>query len=327
MKKILTIILLSAIAVVFSACEKQNSAIDDKIVAPESDLNIEKQIQDFLANVENPQKDGETLSIEEAVWNIEAGLNYTNIETPEQFGNILIDSAKIDIPVSDGFISMDDIAIAYAMFEDSLSNFYSSLDENYLKYVTDISVIETNNKSNTITFKSTSLASRPNPVSITSDDYWYWGWELGMCDGSGAYVGRDAADRIMQVANNNVAVPVNGDYVYPTSIETISFDAPELPDPNNPYGNYMLFQDAQEQELFHHCMSPNEMSYYYNSLLQIGADNKPASKDLISYNLEDWTAYGLTEPPPPIYDTWYMIHHADITYGIWHIGSGGGIEQ
>lgn len=327
MKKILTLILISAIAVVFSSCEKQSNTIDDRIISPENDLKIEKQIKDFLAKVDNPQKDGETLSVEEAVWNIEAGLNYTNVETPEQFGNILIDSAKVDIPVNDGFISMDEIAIAYAMFEDSLNSFYGSLDDGYLKYVTDISVVEANNnKSNTITFKSTSLASRPNPVSITSDDYWYWGWGLGMCDGSGAYVGRDAADRIMQVANNNIGVPVNGEYVYPTSIETISFDAPNLPDPNNPYGDYMLFEDAQEQVLNHHCMSPNEMSYYYNSLLQIGADYKPASKVIISYNLVDWTSFGNTGEPH-FYDTWYMIHHTDITYGIWHIGSGGGNGQ
>lgn len=328
MKNILTILLISGIVLIFSSCEKQQSTIGAKDETPENSLKIEQQIKGFLAKIENPQKDSESLLVEDAVWNIEAGLNYTTIETPEQFGNILIDSAKVEIPVSNGYISMDDIAVAYAMFEDSLSNFYAALDSDYLKYVTDISVIESNNnKSNTVTFKSTSLASRPNPVSITSDDYWYWGWELGMCDGSGSYVGRDAADRIMQVANNNIGVPVNGDYVYPTSIETIGFDAPELPDPNNPYGDYMLFEDAQEQELIHHCMSPNEMSYYYNSLLQIGADNKPASKDIISYYLVDWTSSGQTEPPPPIYDTWYMIHHTDITYGIWHIGSGGGIEQ
>lgn len=267
------------------------------------------------------------MTIEDAVWNIEAGLNYTTIETPVQFGNILIDSAKVEVSVSNGLVSMDDIAVVFSSFEDSLNNFHNTLDNDYLRYVTDISIIEsTNSKSNTVTFKSTSLASRPNPVSLTNDDYWYWGWELGMCDGSGLYEGRDAADRIMQVANNNIAVPINGEYVYPSSIEIISFDAPHLPDPDNPYGNYMLFEDSQVETLEHHCMTPGEMSYYYNSLLQIGADNKPSSKDIISYYLVDWTSFGIMDEPP-YYDTWYMIHHTDITYGIWHIGSGGGNEQ
>ncbi|MCF8309666.1 MAG: hypothetical protein K9I68_11715 [Bacteroidales bacterium] len=320
-------IIAFVLALLFSGCEKTEQPVNENNTGiSEEDLKTEQKIKSFLNKMEQPTKSDETLTVEEAIWNIEAGLNYSYIDEPENMGHMLVDSAKIEIPVNNGQINMTDIAEAYDMFEDSLQDFYNSIEGDFNRYVTDIMEVQDLEKSNTVTLKATSLAGRLNPYSITDEDYWYWGWELGMCDSSGQGEGKDAADRLEQVANRNVSMPSNGDYVYPSSIEIHNFNPADVPDDDNPYGSSMLFEDYQEVTLNHHCLPPNEMSYYYNAFIEIGIDNEPSNKDVISYLLEDWTSYGDTGDPY-YYDTWHMIHHAEITYGTWHTSSGGGDEQ
>jgi len=47
-----------------------------KPVTEMTDKEVEAKIQKFIAKAESNQKSGETLSLDDAIWNIEAGLNY-----------------------------------------------------------------------------------------------------------------------------------------------------------------------------------------------------------------------------------------------------------
>lgn len=332
MKSFLTnyTIIAFVLTLLFTGCEKNEQPINNqKNGLSEEDRQVEQKIQSFLNKVNNPQKSNGSMSVDETIWSIEAGLNYTYTNVSGKIDDILIDSAKVELPLTDGELTMENVALAYDMFEDSLLAFQGSLGESHSIYVTDIMPVEDLQKSTTVTLKSTSSAYSNPPGdawNITSSDYWYWGWELGMCDGSGQGEGFDAADRIQQVANNNIP-EVDGDLtVYPESVEIHTFNPADVPDNDNPYGSSMLFEDYQEVTLNHHCLPPNEMSYYYNAFIEIGIDNEPSNKNVVSYLLEDWTSYGDTGDPY-YYDTWHMIHHAEITYGTWHTSSGGGDEQ
>ncbi|MCF8308778.1 MAG: hypothetical protein K9I68_07215 [Bacteroidales bacterium] len=318
-------IMAFVLALIITGCEKseQTAKNYNNNGLTKEDRQMEQKINAFLNKMENPQKNDESLSVEETMWNIEAGLNYTYTDVSGNIDDVIIDSAKVELPLTNDEIAMTDVSQAYAMFEDSLLAFQETLDGSHSIYITDIQVVENLQKSNTVTLKSTSSAYDNPPGdawNITSSDYWYWGWELGKCDGSGQGEGFDAADRIQQVANNNIPEVDGSLSVYPASVEIHTFNPADVPDNDNPYGSSMLFEDYQEETLNHYCLPPDEMTYYYNALEDIGANNQPNNKSIISYSLVDWTSYGDTGYPD-YDDTWYMIHHAEITYGRWYQSS------
>ena len=64
-------------------------------------------------------------------------------------------------------------------------------------------------------------------------------------------------------------------------------------------------------------MSPEEIEYYKHRVIEIGNMNKPTGKSIISFLVEDATAYGGDMDQ----DWWDMCHYVQIKYAIWHISS------
>jgi len=283
------------------------------------DTQLEKRIIAFRDKIdlirENPTlKSGtDPMEIDSAVWYIESTSNLTYGDASFDSEEFVVDSAFIEVPVTNGQILWADVQVAYDQVIDSLSDHNANITANEKQLiVADISLKESDD--NNATFEVTSGFGTDGTSGSGNYYPWYWGWELGRCDGSGLGVGLDAADKIALLANyttgviagNSYYTDVEYRYVYPY-------------DYVDDYGNPLLFYDFQEYTLVHQCLSTTDIAGYRSNLIYIGIQEKPSGKSLIRYSLFDMTIFALCDPGQ--HDCWYMEHHANIKYAIWHIGS------
>ncbi|HEY9114435.1 MAG TPA: hypothetical protein VIN10_07015 [Bacteroidales bacterium] len=293
----------------------------------EQDKRTENQIIKFKEKLyrlkTHPElKSGdETMSVDSAVWYIEATANYTYGDASYESSKFTIDSSVISIALTNNEILLADVQVAYEKAIDSIAAQYYNIDSDEKQLiVADISIKEVNDE-NVILYITSGIGSTQDcGLGLTNTYPWYWGWELGRCDGSGLGVGCDAADKIAQLANYEVAVPVGGTYY-----TDVSYEHADGCDYTNDNGDCLLFADFQEYTLVHQCLSTTEITFYKNGLKTVGNILKPSGKSVIRYSLIDLTAFALCgDPNYQQHDCWYMVHYATIKYGIWHTGGGGG---
>ena len=306
------------------SCKKEQTTIQKTEPISEQSLKdsqLEQRIIAFRNKIdqirENPAlKSGtEPMEIDSAIWYIEACSNLTYGDASYDSEICIIDSALIEVSVTNGEILWTDLQIAYDQIIDSLSLHYANIVANEKQLiVADILLKESDE--NSATFEVISGFGTDGTLGFGNDNPWYWGWELGRCDGSGLGTGKDAADIIAVLANILIAVPSGNSYYTDVSIQEVWPN--DVPTNNNPYGNYLLFSDYQEVTLIHHCLTTAEIDYYKNALFTIGNMYKPVDKSIISFFLRDDTAFGLT---PNNDDYWLMVHVLQVKYGIWHISN------
>ena len=330
MKKIIYFIIVALItSSIFYSCKKDNNGQSTSVSDLEQsshDKQIERLIINFKQKLEyireNPglKTSEEPLTVDSAVWYLEAAANYTYGDASFETGKFVVDSSFITVPANEGEITFTDLQLAYDQAVDSLSADYAAIDANSKQLiVADISIKEITE--GTVTLEVTSGFGTDDGcgLGLTNTYPWYWGWELGRCDGSGLGVGCDAADKIAQLANYEVPIPIGATYY--TDVDYRNADGCDYTNDN---GDCLLFADFQEYTLVHQCLSTTEITFYKNGLITVGNILKPSGKSVIRYSLIDLTAFPLCGTPPEQHDCWYMVHYATIKYGIWHTGGGGG---
>jgi hypothetical protein len=267
---------------------------------------------EYLRN--NPHyKSGETMSVDSAVWYIEAALNYTYARAGNDFANVIGDSAKITIPAVGGEIAMDDLPVVYEQFLDSLrAKYYSVQSENKKLIMVNMVPGESTESGTEVMMYSATGEGAPTYIYglFDSTDYWYWGYYLGKCDiYQGQNVGEDATTQLQYRINHpDIAYPPGA---YFTDEFTTDYFSPwDYPDPNNPYGYYRLFAyEFTQPPTEHPCLSHEEMNYYlYEGVVYIMEDNKPDDKCFISGEVI-WDIFGGVA----------YCHRTRYTYGIIHI--------
>ena len=195
---IAVIILLAG--TLFTACNKQEEIVEEQNQDP-----VLERILDFKADVENPsnlKSGGGTIAVEDAVWVVEATLNYSYCiiteEQAEAGANAqIIDSLFFEINVTDGQVSYNDAITAYLDFEAEMQNMLNAVDyEVKFFHIVDVEFEEGSFKTMVqILYKEPEMKSTTGGLGfyeITHD--WQWGHSLGTCEGTN--IGRDATDEI-----------------------------------------------------------------------------------------------------------------------------------
>jgi len=311
-----------ATSMIIYSCQKEQTGIDkteNHIEQSFKDSQLEKRIIAFRDKIDLVREDPtlksgtDPMDVDSAIWYIEATSNFTYGDASFETEEFVVDSAFIEVPVTNGQILWADVQVAYDQVIDSLSEHNSNITASEKQLiVADISLKESDD--NTATFEVTSGFGTDGTTGFGNDYPWYWGWELGRCDGSGLGVGLDAADKIAQLANYTIGVPSGNSYY--TDVEYRYVYPYDYEDGN---GNPLLFADFQEYTLVHQCLSTTDIAGYKSNLIYIGIQEKPSGKSLIRYSLFDMTIFALCDPGQ--HDCWYMEHHANIKYAIWHISS------
>ena len=309
-----------ATSMIIYSCQKEKTGINKSENQTEQsfkDAQLEKRIIAFRDKIdmirENPTlKSGtDPMEIDSAVWYIESTSNLTYGHASFDSEEFVVDSAFIDVPVTNGQILWADVQVAYDRVIDSLSAHNTAISANEKQLiVADISLKESDD--NTATFEVTSGFGTDGTSGLGNDYPWYWGWELGRCDGTGLGVGLDAADIIAQQANYTISVPSGNSYY--TDVVYKNVYGCEYTNAN---GDCLLFDDFQEYTLNHQCLSTSDITFYKNGIGTVGNLLKPTSEhSILRYTMMDATAYALCGSDQ--HDCWYMEHHAEIKYGIWH---------
>ncbi len=317
MKKTINLfIVLSIFSIAFYGCKKDNEPATQKNSSASNDLKIEKQILNFKSKIKSNLKSDETLSIDSAVWYVEAALNYSH-SVVQRCTEFKVDTTVIPVPVNDGKISLQDLSSAMSSFEESItSDLANSGYANASLYLADISVAHLKS-TNSVNLKMTALVNSGyiDPTHFHVGEDWIWGFNLGKCDGTCA--GRDAATELTRVSNMYVAIP-SGNYYY-TSIRTNRVSALDLTTPSpNPWGfwNRLLFVDAGpgEEPLTQPCIPYDAMNYYLNNIVTLSQTYQPGVQLI---NISCTWQTGLST------ESWIYYHDVDYTGGTPHVSSGG----
>jgi hypothetical protein len=311
MKKVyVTIAFISAIGMLlFLGCSKENEQKEteqQKVFQPsEQDLQIEGKILAFKQKLdyvrENPNlKSGEDdLTIDEAVWNIEALVNYTYADASADFYTIVNDSVSITVNLIEGRVAINDIIAAYDQIVDSLSAKYNQiLSTEKQLMIADVSVKEINEVAVVFEVNSAISSGILNPGGwFGVNDIWFYGMadynNGGYCGGiyNGTHTNDDAAEQIQRKIMFRRSLPSghryfidikevyvdgqNNELIYePNSQEPILCGCCDIINPNDPiqndnYYDRLVFFNWAYYQNFHGCLSKDEMNFYLGSMEDI----------------------------------------------------------
>ena len=327
MKKIIikfsTFILLLCI---FAACSKE-----EKVSPVNDDNNINSQpinknfnetdIKVFIANAdaydENTDKGGnERFNFGDAIWYLEASINYSFGDANGEQGNIHRDTVIVTIPIA------TDSSMSYGNVMSTFKHLRNEARKSIRKFpdgrmlIYDITKVEASmiNQNATIIAVSYIFDKEGNiapntsaaQIPVYNDDYWYFAYEMGKCsDFQGTYYGQDAASVISKRCNriNKIYLPQSEGRLFFTNITPRPID----PGTSNPSVFYY-----SESGVGHNppCLTPYQLQQYTGGLLQNGALLKPEGKDIALYFLQG----GHTV----FHTLWYTayFHYGQIYYGV-----------
>lgn len=324
---------LFVVAAITYSCAKQDQtepvSSATEISQSDADILIENKIRAFKSKMEllreNPSyKSVETMSVDSAVWYMEAASNYSygNANTP--WDKLVVDSFNIDLATTNGEVDLNDLISAYDEMINGIADSFDAIDyeEKHL-VVNDISLM--GSESGTATFMI--IAGFGVEESAGTSGYfnhaWYYGMLKGDCDFN--YLGTDAAEIIedkILLLKGTPAPNVKYTDVESFEIHAISFVNTEDLEPNNNMYDYLMFYCFDDyagiMPNVHTCVSVDEMNFYYlGTQYVLNHDQpqfaRPPGKSLITVDLMGDCICGQ-------YGTSYM-HHALVQYGIPYISS------
>ncbi len=338
-------LLLGIIAITMIACEKDEdntmqSNIENGVYWSEEDVKIQNQILDFQDKIKNNSfKDGEMMSVEDALWNLEALMNYT-YSNPVNNNNELLNDNSLVIPVNieNGFISASELGSITSQLENQIETVFNQVpNEDKALIGVDVTLVENefkDNGSNLImhVYVGYDLVDRPRVYPpFEEDDYWKYGrgWQNdgGYCDGpnDGASLSSDAAEEIEYKVNNPNEIGFTDPNTYIVQVVTLSRNPDNYLNENDdiPEDNMfdrLLFYShdypyTPDDDGRHSCLNPIEMNFYLQAALDIidielniiQEDNPTENWEFVSIDLEGAEFMGSS---PVDY-----VHLAEISYG------------
>lgn len=270
MKKVLYPIAMLAIAAigvfVINACKKTETGINTLVAYQGTEFmpnsnEVEPLILDFNQSYQSYQKgmkSGAETPLEEALWTLEAGVNYEFRSSKDSIGNIIYDTtyvtASIFVDENGSYLVPDsELMEAYDELLAGTNAVLNSGSEESLLLLADVSISSIENDKVNFAMVSGRGVQLPRQCEVKSDDYWYGLWGDGQC---GSYIGQnmslDAADRIGELINGrhcSLLSCANGGSVYFTHIESIELHYGE---------NGWLFYHTQNP--FSECFEPSDIS-------------------------------------------------------------------
>ena len=327
-KKALLLLAVVAIAgifvVVLNACSKTDSQTPNKeifvyeefIPAREDVIPLIKTFNTAYKNHKLGYKSGEDMPLNEAIWTLEAGVNYEFRWPKDSLIISMYDTAFFTANTSVNEIgqlimSSDDLFEVYSELLYFNENALNETGQNFKLYFADVEI--NSYSENEIELIVTSGFGYPKPrvCFVNSEDYWYAANELGNCDIGEPLSGiNDAADRINQLINNrncsSLTCPGGGEVSSFHSITNISL----IYDPIT-YQYYFWNGFSTD------CLEPNNIAYWQGIAETLIEDHRPPGKTFMDVIYSDAI----------IQNTNFWLHLADqVRYGIPNCEGSGGEE-
>ncbi|MDD3132425.1 MAG: hypothetical protein PHN94_11425, partial [Bacteroidales bacterium] len=243
----LTILSLAVfvLAAITYSCSKQEQTkpTTTEISQSDADILMENKIRAFKSKMEflreNPSyKSGETMSVDSAVWYMEAASNYTYGDGASTFNKTICDTFSIVLDVADGVVNLNDVVGAYDNMIHNLSTAFHALPgENNHLVANDVTLTTVNESTLTLGIYAV-FGSGGSGTSAIFNYGWYYGFLMGREDG--AYIGEsDAAEEIEKMIHmRKGTLPPNS---YFTDIDSIYLYPEFFINPNDPISNDNMY--------------------------------------------------------------------------------------
>ncbi|MCB2221146.1 MAG: hypothetical protein KQI35_12180 [Bacteroidetes bacterium] len=208
---------IAATALLINSCSKSDQKIpevqkDFKYVEFNPDESqVPILVQNFnqkFTNYKDGYKSGENIPLNEAIWTLEAGVNFEFTENRDENTLLIEEPSQMTIPVefsadNTPVVSMEDVFEAYSSFINTTEGFLTS-GENETNFVlADVELSSLNGNNANINLTLLGGLYFPGSCQIDdNNDYWYFFDGLGRCnDLSPAYLGLDAMHRLDNLMN------------------------------------------------------------------------------------------------------------------------------
>jgi len=289
-------------AAMFIRCtkEKGSTPLSQVTSGALSDAQVEAKIKAFNEKMQATPKSDETMTVDDAVWTVEAALNYNYCRTGMPRENLFVDSIFVSIPVAGNLIGFSDAADAY---QQGVTKLLSLLKSDALNPVV-VDVKPLTQAGNMFNLKITFVISDKKEPNASKDVEYH-----------------TAADQIEYWINWNMQV-----FDYYTDVETI-YDLPDnysyCVNPNwdnTPnYYQYLMFYNFYwygHSNNFHEYLSTAEITFYKNGtrtyMNTYTTSNGPRPTGKVAISVEIWGDMISSQPD------YEIMHRGNFTYGIPH---------
>lgn len=270
-----SVLSLAVIAVTVNSCQKEPTAPDtsqgEATVA--RIMNFRQQVDYYKAHP--GVKDGEAVTIDEAVWNIEALFNLTYAYPELSYGHTVTADTVLYLPLqSDNTVLLTDLTVFYGLMYEVISGIYHDIElDNKQLLLLDVEAGEQHGNQQAIRLQSVQGSVKgiqpPTPQLIVWAPFaegsdWYYGENKGRRDGS-FYTEMDAADTLTNMLNALLVpkAPVGQEYIYTgIMMKELPYEM-HIPFSHNLYqGDYCEFyiQNAEEDDKW---LNTSQMNFQY----------------------------------------------------------------
>ncbi len=323
-KPILSIVSVAAIivaALAINSCNKQDELKQTNINKNDEARIVFQKVTKFIDKVkyikENPDfKSGEEVSVDSALWYLNAGFNFEMSAPDNVYNAFYVDSSLVLLPVGqEGLVHFNDIMTAYSLIEDTMNMILSDapFDEKDKKF-TFIEVKSVDNSN--ILLKNTTIIGEKgiDPGSdyppFEEGNNWIYGNNLGKCDDPTLYY--DAGDTLRDIINSRRPIYIHDEghiviYSNPVTITHINGNHIAFYNGTNTNNyNFLLFYVNENNcppenpdclDDYWYCLEYDELNNYYYSTSE-------AIYDVIPNSQQYW---------PEAYEKTFM--HLDTLYG------------
>lgn len=253
---------IASVAVIMFACKKENEPQTDNFNPnpPETQAVID-HVNAFKSRIEyykaNPAvKDGETESIDDAIYDIEALFNFTYAYPELSYSRTISYDTTLFLPVSNGRVLMTDLTLFYGRMYEAISELYHSAELSNKQFlILDVEAGELHGNMLSVNLHTVqgSVRGEPTPPSppqipigpFEDGEWWWYGENQGGCNDDES----DAAQQLSYWLNYYLTTPPEGIvYVYTDVIEITNTTKYLYHNSFLNEGTYCEFYDSNEDD-------------------------------------------------------------------------------
>lgn len=266
-------IALAALMTLAVSCKKNNIEKTDNgstspVVQAENSsvarlLKFKKQVEYYKANPD--VRDGETMSIDEAVWNLENLFNVTYTFPEYSYSGLVTQEFELSLGADNGRVLSSRVAALYEELKDGSRELYANdgFTENkgFLTLHAEVGdtrggevlkvKVTTGERTDTPSHEFDSLVEWG---PFMEGDDWVYGEELGMCDDP--YVAGDAAQEITREINERIGL---GHPSFNSGERLAYINRTRIPFTPNKYHDMYCTEDPERK-----CIVWQDMNVYWN---------------------------------------------------------------
>lgn len=319
-----TVIVVAVAVLIIVGCKKESYAPDNGTPTIEQD-GMSAYLQNFKEKMQSGAKADETLDLEDAMWHLEAVLNYSYDNAGFQFSEIQCDTFTYTIQTMGDEMSMSQINDAFNSLSNDIETAFDKCnltDKNVMSVHT---VFEPCAKATSLSVKNviTISGGTISPYHFGPTDYWNDGfYYTGKCGPyEGEFMDSDAAKELTKKLNLQIPRPAcvttdsksGGYYTDIVNYFWLGCDYDEfMIDDNSPCGYKLYISGPWSPD---GCICPDDMNYYLNKGVEIVNHYKPEGMVVVSVYYSTWYKIPTPDEGGPNLDHGHLIN---ISYGKFH---------